>query len=104
MIVILTFLICVIPLGIYYIMFSGQQWQHEETHRDAVILLFWSVSSGLFHTNNAVNFLIYFLSGSKFRKELKYLCCNKQTKTTHAFIEERTPSAQTVESLVKFSK
>ena len=98
MLVILTFIICVIPLAIYYIMFSGDQWEHGTTHHDALVLLFWSVSSALYHTNSAVNFLIYFLSASKFRKEIKDLCCLKQAEMTHFLNEENTPSNQSVES------
>ena len=47
-------------------------------HDDALYSLVWSIVNMFMYLNNAVNFMLYFLSGSRFRAEVKVLFCGGQ--------------------------
>jgi preprotein translocase subunit SecG len=68
-----VFFICTIPMSIYLI--GEPKWLRQlKTYHDlAVLSLWWSVVNSFMYSNNAVNFMLYFLSGSRFRQEVKSL-------------------------------
>ena len=65
-----VFLICTLPTCLYMVIFTVyQNVINEEINRHSVV---WqTVSSLLMYTNNAVNFILYCVSGNNFRQELK---------------------------------
>jgi growth hormone secretagogue receptor len=68
-----VYLFSIAPLGLFNIMYDGKQLDYGTDHNDAVILLFYAVAFVAFCFNSSVNFLLYFLSGSKFRNDVKEL-------------------------------
>ena len=76
----ILFVICYTPIGIYSLTYSGEQMDHGNSHEDAQILLYFTVSSSLTLVNNVFNFFIYFLRGTKFRKEARNIFCKKNKK------------------------
>ncbi|KAK3594349.1 hypothetical protein CHS0354_019258 [Potamilus streckersoni] len=72
-----VFLLCTSPISVYNIGYS--QWeQGAATHDYAVLNLWWAICSLLMYVNNSLNFLLYCLSGSRFRQEVKNLFCWKR--------------------------
>ena len=69
------FLITTLPTNVF-IYLAENYWRHE---RDPETLsnqkLWWAIANMLMYTNNSVNFLLYCLSGSRFRKEARRLFC-----------------------------
>ena len=48
-----------------------------------IAMLLYQISHKLYHTNNGINFFLYFFSGQKFRNELKeILCCARNSSGT----------------------
>ncbi|XP_050388392.1 uncharacterized protein LOC126807686 [Patella vulgata] len=58
------------------------------TTKKAVMAIVGLVVDNLMYTNHAINFILYMLSGNKFRKEFKRLLCsrgqNAQTNNNRA--------------------
>ena len=80
-----VFLITTLPISIYNIGYT--YWYSTQDQRTIAYLeLWWSVVNMLMYTNNALNFLLYSLSGSRFRKELKRLVCRMHNAADTAFI------------------
>ncbi|XP_046552579.1 mu-type opioid receptor-like [Haliotis rubra] len=68
----LVFFVCTAPVSVYLI--GETYWTVDTTpHRDAVLSLIWAFCNALMYTNNSVNFLLYCISGSRFRNTLKEL-------------------------------
>ena len=70
-----TFLLLTAPISLYI---SGQYtwWKTEMTsslENNARFQVYWAVASMLAYMNNAANFLLYIVSGPKFRRELSLL-------------------------------
>lgn len=76
----LVFFICTIPISIYLI--GEPKWIKKlETYHDlAVLRLWWAVVNSFMYLNSATNFILYFLSGSRFRQEVKSLFLGGQTR------------------------
>ena len=68
-----VYLICNIPIGAFGIKYEKRPLEHGADHGDAIMLLFWAISVTSYLINNAINFILYFLSASQFRKEVKKL-------------------------------
>ena len=79
-----VFLLTTLPVSVYNIGHA-----HWSTTDDPKVLarldLWWAVVNMLMYTNNAVNFLLYSLSGSQFRQEAKRIFCqtNDLNNTTY---------------------
>ena len=69
-----VFLITMLPISVYV---TGEHYwgQTEEPQSLASLKLWWAIVNMLMYTNNCVNFLLYCLSGSRFRKEARQLFC-----------------------------
>ena len=89
-----VFLLTTLPTGvIMYI--SDNYWTHDSDPETlANQQLWWAVSNMLMYTNNSVNFLLYCLSGSRFRKEARRLfcACNKEGPNTPGVLATVTRS------------
>lgn len=53
----------------------------ENDHDQAVVDLWWAVVNMFCYLNNAINFVLYFLSGSRFRAEVKALLTGGRSKS-----------------------
>jgi hypothetical protein len=85
----ICFLVSAIPVAVFYALYGGQQLTHGTDHHDAVILLFWGAASFAYMTNSAINFVLYFLFVSKFRKEVKHIfSCKKKQQVTCCLIAQ----------------
>ena len=81
----IVFFITTLPISIYNIGYT--YWYSTQDQRSIAYLeLWWSVVNMLMYTNNALNFLLYCLSGSRFRRELKRLVCRMSDAADTAFI------------------
>ena len=76
-----TFLILNTPVSLYL---SGQStfWK-EERRRNQNFKIFWVITQQLMYLNNAINFLLYFISSRQFRQELKTLFDTCRVNRTH---------------------
>ncbi|XP_045197542.2 apelin receptor B-like [Mercenaria mercenaria] len=74
MLVSVLFIICVTPIVVYPI---GDPYWREGTseHKLAKLFLIETIANLLMYLNHSVNFLVYFLSGSKFRSEVNRIVC-----------------------------
>ena len=80
-----VFLITTLPIRIYNIDYT--YWYSTQDQRTIASLeLWWSVVNMLVYTSNALNFLLYSLSGSRFRREHKQLVCRMTDAIDTAFI------------------
>jgi hypothetical protein len=72
-----TFLICNTPISIYLI--GLRFWISDLSEKDkANIDLIWSIVNILMYLSNSINLLMYILSGSLFRKEIRTVLTGKQ--------------------------
>ena len=68
------FLLTTLPVSIYSI--GYKYWHSSGTqHKHARLTLWWALVNILMYTNNSINFLLYSLSGSKLRQEVRCILC-----------------------------
>lgn len=89
-----VFLLCNFPIGIFMVAYPS--WRFETCGRKhAKLELFWCVVNICMYMNNSVNFLLYILSGRKFRNELKDMFRrNSRYHVTSALIPSRESARQ----------
>ena len=64
-----TFLLLTTPNALFL---SGQRlWWKEEEKNNPNFEIFWAISQLLMYLNSAINFLLYYVSGPRFRREVK---------------------------------
>jgi hypothetical protein len=76
----IIFIVCVTPIVVYPI---GEPYWKEgaSDHKIAAMFLVETIANLLMYINHSVNFVIYFLSGTKFRAEVnRLICCKKATE------------------------
>ena len=108
-----VFLLTTLPISVYNI--GDAYWSTTEDQRvKARLDLWWAVVNMLMYTNNAVNFLLYSLSGSQFRQEVKRIFCDRNSSNNikygcmtplrvleaHPEYESRQPGSK----LIQYSK
>ena len=72
----MVFLFTTSPVSIYNIGYT--HWVESGTNQDyATLDLWWAIVNMLQYTNNSINFLLYCLSGTRFRQEVKRIFCPK---------------------------
>ena len=75
------FLILLIPPYIRFIFMTF--FAPDTPDKYGIAMLLYQISHKLYHTNNGINFFLYFFSGQKFRNELKeILCCARNSSGT----------------------
>ncbi|KAL8569545.1 hypothetical protein ACOMHN_002091 [Nucella lapillus] len=79
-----TFLVLTMPLCVVLVWYNFNIVQISRNPRlMATMKLTHSVTLLLFYTNNAINFLLYCVTGTKFRKEfVQWICCRGRVTTT----------------------
>ncbi|XP_052099000.1 uncharacterized protein LOC127733724 [Mytilus californianus] len=74
-----VFLVCNIPISIYLI-----QYEHLRDTlkgRDSAFFnMMWAIVNILMYSNNAISFVLYILSGTKFRKEFTAMLCCRESQ------------------------
>lgn len=74
-----VFLLTNAPISILLI--GLPYWAVNTTDRqDAAIELWWALVNFLMYANNGINFLLYCISGPRFRNELKALLCGRKSR------------------------
>ena len=73
-----VFVILTMPQYTRYIVYTFVPIDNDPT-TFATFVLIYHITNKAFYTNSAVNFWLYVASGSKFRQDLKRLCCNKKS-------------------------
>ena len=63
----IIFLLLNIPNEVYFLMIGSGQLKDNTVQEDAIAILFYSTIVFLGYINNSINFLMYFISGRKFR-------------------------------------
>ncbi|KAL4233086.1 hypothetical protein ACF0H5_007771 [Mactra antiquata] len=73
----ILFIVCITPVVVYPI---GQPyWQPGASDSKLAMMFFFEALANLFmYVNHSVNFVLYFLSGSRFRNEVKKLLCYRR--------------------------
>jgi hypothetical protein len=79
-----VFLLCTTPAMVFFVT-KTFNFPYATRAIEANMILFSAMSEMLMYTNHAVNFLLYFLSGSDFRHQTKVLFC----KWRHPGMEDR---------------
>ena len=75
-----------IYLNVESYIFSDKSAQDIATRR-----LAWAIVSLIMYSNNTINFILYCVSGSLFRKELKQMCLKIKTATTKCMNRRTAP-------------
>ncbi|KAK7489445.1 hypothetical protein BaRGS_00019244 [Batillaria attramentaria] len=68
-----TFLVLTLPAGIFVVLF--RYWNPPAGHPKAQFSLVRAVAGNLMYTNHAINFLLYCLSGARFRAKAASIIC-----------------------------
>lgn len=68
----------------------------DYTYHNDIIWFWYSVTSLLSYTNATCNFIMYVLSGSRFRGEVKALLCCQPPKTTEGAFDSRPSDSKSV--------
>lgn len=90
-----AFLISTTPISIYLAFYN--KWSKNASNHDvARLVLLWAVVNLLMYSNNTVNFLLYCVSGSNFRREIRCLFKRNKPQTGEA---SRATTVQQVQSL-----
>ena len=72
----ITYVVCTTPFCLFTIYYaSSTRILFDDTKKAAVVGLVFAVINMLQFTNNCINFILYCVSGRRFRAELKTLCC-----------------------------
>ena len=75
----ITYVLCTAPFCIFAIYYASPAHKvFSDTKQAAVVRLVFAVVNMLQFTNNCINFILYCVSGRRFRAELKNLCCFKE--------------------------
>lgn len=94
MLVSVVFFICITPIVVYPI---GQPyWSEGATDRKLASLFLVETLANLFmYINHSINFVLYFLSGSRFRNDVKQLFCKRNiSNEVEISVIQNTPANQ----------
>ena len=88
-----VFLITTLPISIYNIGYNYWR-QKGDPQTIASLELWWAIVNMLMYANNCVNFLLYCLSGTRFRKEARKVFCvwKRMNPDTPLFLAAATRS------------
>ena len=81
------FLLTTAPISIY-IMRNVTLQLHADAVEKAQLSLLWACLNLLLYTNNALNFVLYLMSGPRFRRELCKMLCSKKTNVIQPITED----------------
>ena len=85
----MVFLVTTSPVSIYNIGYT--HWLTDGTHQTYASLdLWWAIVNMLMYTNNSLNFLLYCLSGTRFRQAVIRLFCSRFGQTSQRPVDVYT--------------
>ena len=88
----IVFLFTTSPISIYNIGYP--HWVISGSNQDyANLELWWAIVTMLQYTNNSINFLLYCLSGTRFRKEVRRIICPKPRPARNISMDNCTNSS-----------
>jgi hypothetical protein len=73
-----VFFLTTAPISIFLIL-SAMLHKDADLQQRAYMALIWAVLNMILYTNNAVNFLLYCVSGPRFRRELRVMFCRSNS-------------------------
>lgn len=76
----IAFLVCSTPLSLDIILIDKLPDFRTEKHDYAVYMLRAAIVGLLAYLNSSINFILYFVSGSKFRDEVKHFCSRQRLR------------------------
>ena len=77
----IIYVVCTTPFCIFVIYSNNSIYELLESSQEmAVDELLWAAVNMLQFTNNCINFILYCVSGRRFRAELKGLCCRQEQR------------------------
>ena len=77
----IIYVVCTTPFCIHVIYYANLTVELlEYSQEDAVDELLWAAVNMLQFTNNSINFILYCVSGKRFRDELKGICCRREQR------------------------
>ena len=87
-----SFIVLTLPLFVRYLLYQYLD-KSSTYHAASTFYLVFHVTNKMFHTNSAINFILYCIGGSKFRKDVRDLfhCCDK--KARNGAISGKYPSS-----------
>ena len=89
----IVFLVCNVPMDVYFLGYAYGSFQDATSEQDAVRKLVYACVSLLCYSNNAFEFILYFVNGRKFRsafsdmfgcRNAPCLCLRNKIKTTRS--------------------
>ena len=70
------FVICITPIVVLPI--GDPYWQADaSTPKKAVLFLLDTIANIMMYVNHSINFVLYFLSGTRFRNDVRRLLCKR---------------------------
>ena len=79
-----AFVLLVGPLGVYVVLWPFVFSESADLYRDQIgskeDMIVYTVVATLAQVNNCINFVMYFLSGPRFRRDLKVAVCGSRTQ------------------------
>ncbi|XP_041363497.1 G-protein coupled receptor 183-like [Gigantopelta aegis] len=82
-----TYVVCTTPYCIYLIYENSfTPDEYANAREEAVAGLVWLVVTMLLYTNNSINFILYSVSGKRFRDELSVLCSRQDGRSSEIYI------------------
>ena len=71
-----TFILLMLPLTLYLI--GQNDWWEYQNYNDSSFKIYLAAAFQLMYMNNAINFLLYYVSGNRFRREFKELFVSRR--------------------------
>lgn len=89
-----VFLLCTSPVSIYNVGYS--YWMSGASEQTVANLdLWWAIVNMFQYTNNSLNFLLYCLSGTKFRKEVIKIFCRTLSSVEDSCVKRSSKYSRT---------
>ncbi len=83
-----VFLVLTLPLFLLCIVYTLVEYK-DCPQSYALYVMLYNLTNKLYMTNNAINFYVYSLTGSRFRRDLKQLCTSRITNDTYGVSTSR---------------
>ena len=82
-----VFFVCITPIVVYPI---GEPYWKDDASTEHLAFLFWweTFANLLMYINHSINCVLYYLSGTKFRKEVQKLLCRRRFQATELSLQE----------------
>ena len=82
-----VFFLCITPIVVYPI---GEPYWKKGASNERLAFLFWweTFANLLMYVNHSINCLLYYLSGTKFRKEVQRLVCRRKFAVSESNVPE----------------